>query len=188
MQVVGRYFVEKLTPYLSETQKCKTFFHPQGCIYALKADYYSAIFILAMLMGISTPDRFVVGWYMVFFSIFFLSMGSPFVFIYYSFSAKNPAIIVPASRHVSWDENNYPSILLISGLDFMKWTQIQMLLLLYRQTRVGALVGILKIWHLPWVIYTIISTNMFSIRIILSMNSLEFKISYYILIEFRRTY
>ena len=102
----------------------------------------------------------------------FFSLWGPLLYLYYSFSAKNPPIIVPASRHVSWDENNYPSILLISGLDFMKWTQIQMLLLLYRQTRVGALVGILKIWHLPWVIYTIISTNMFSIRIILSMNSL----------------
>ena len=73
----------------------------------------------------------------------FFSLWGPLLYLYYSFSAKNPAIIVPASRHVSWDENNYPSILLISGLDFMKWTQIQMLLLLYRQTRVGALVGIL---------------------------------------------
>ena len=61
-----------------------------------------------------------------------------------------PSIVV---RHVSWDENNYPSILLISGLDFMKWTQIQMLLLLYRQTRVGALAGILLVWQLVWVIY-----------------------------------
>ena len=87
----------------------------------------------------------------VFFHLFSL-YGVPFC-IYYSFSAKNPAIIVPASRHVSWDENNYPSILLISGLDFMKWTQIQMLLLLYRQTRVGALAGILLVWQLVWVIY-----------------------------------
>ena len=102
----------------------------------------------------------------------FFSLWGPLLYLYYSFSAKNPPIIVPASRHVSWDENNYPSILLISGLDFMKWTQIQMLLLLYRQTRVGALVGILKIWLLPWVIYNTISFNMLSIRIILSMNSL----------------